>query len=173
MRVAVGSTNPVKVSATRLVFSAVFGSVDVLPTEVDSGIPAQPFGEETMIGAENRAKEAVAQREADYGVGIEGGIVELTGRYYNLGTVVILDKSGFMGTGTSGWFEIPQKYLAELRTGTDLAEVVDKQLGTRGVGRSLGAVGVFTRGKVTREDLYVHGLYMALIPHLNRQLWTK
>lgn len=173
MRVAVGSTNPVKVSATRQVFNEVFGCVDIVPTQVDSKMPAQPFEDETMRGAENRAREALARREADYGVSIEGGIAELAGRSYNLGSVVVIDKSGFVGTGTSGWFEIPRKYLGELRAGRELADVVDEHLGTRGVGRALGAVGVFTGSRVTREDLYVHGLYMALIPHLNRELWAE
>ena len=115
MRVAIGSRNPVKVSAVEEVFSKVFGSVEVASVEVDPGVPAQPFGLETLRGAENRARRALGVSGADYGVGIEGGLLELGGRWYNLGFIVIIDSSGFMGTGTSGWFELPPNFLEKLR----------------------------------------------------------
>ena len=171
MRVAVGSMNPVKVSAVEEVFSKLFRSVEVIPVAVDSGISPQPFGFDTLRGAENRAKRALEATGADYGVGIEGGLLELAGRWYNLGFVVIVDREGFMGTGTSGWFELPPSFLERIKSGEELAEVLDSFLGVKGVGRRDGAVGVFTGNKVTRKDLYVHGIYMALIPLLNKKIW--
>ena len=171
MRVAVGSKNPVKVSAVKEVFSKVFDSAEVVSVEVEPGIPAQPFGLDTVRGAENRARRSLEVSGADYGVGIEGGLLELGGRWYNLGFIAVIDRSGFMGTGTSGWFELPKNFLERLRGGGELAEVLDAFYGVEGVGRREGAVGLFTGNRVTRRDLYVHGLYMALIPILNRKIW--
>lgn len=171
MRVAVGSKNPVKVSAVEAVFSKVFGSAEVLSVKVDPGVPAQPFGLDTIRGAENRAKRALEVSGADYGVGIEGGLLELGGRWYNLGFIAVIDREGFMGTGTSGWFELPPAFLERLREGEELAEVLDRLYGVEGVGRREGAVGLFTGNRVMRKDLYIHGLYMALIPIMNRKIW--
>jgi inosine/xanthosine triphosphatase len=171
MRVAVGSENPVKIAAVEEVFSKVFGSVEVVSILIDSGVPPQPFGLDTLRGAENRAKRALEATGADYGVGIEGGLIELGGQWYNLGFVAIVDKGGFLGTGTSGWFELPPSFVERLRGGEELAGVVDSFFGVKGVGRTEGAVGVLTGNRVTRRDLYVHGLYMAMIPLLNKKIW--
>jgi len=171
MRVAVGSRNPVKVSAVEEVFSEVFGEVEVLSVEVDPGVPPQPVGLETVRGAENRARRALEVTGADYGVGVEGGLLRLWGRWYNLGFVAVIDKMGFMGTATSGWFELPPSFVERLKRGEELAEVVDGFYGMEGVGRREGAVGVLTKNRVTRRDLYVHGLHLALIPLLNREIW--
>lgn len=171
MRVAVGSMNPVKISAVEEVFSKVFGSVEVIPIPVDSGVSEQPIGFDTPMGAENRAKRALEAAGADYGVGIEGGLIELGGRWYNLGFIVIVDSTGFMGMGTSGWFELPPSFLERLKKGEELAEIVDGFLGVEGVGRREGAVGFLTGNRVTRRALYIHGLYLAIIPLLNRKIW--
>ena len=50
MRVAVGSMNPVKVKAAENVFRRVYGDVQVEGVEVPSGVPSQPFGQETVRG---------------------------------------------------------------------------------------------------------------------------
>jgi inosine/xanthosine triphosphatase len=171
MRVAVGSENPVKVAAVEEVFSKVYGSVEVIPIDVNSGVSPQPLGFDTIRGAENRARKALKATEADYGVGIEGGLLELAGKWYNLGFIAIVDREGFMGTGTSGWFELPSSFVERLRGGEELAEVVDSFFGAEGVGRMEGAVGLLTGNRVTRKDLYVHGLYMAMIPLLNKKIW--
>ena len=171
MRVTVGSENPVKVSAVKQVFSEVFRDVEVLPVSVDAGVSPQPMGLETARGAETRARKSLQLSDAEFGVGIEGGLAQFGSKWYNLGFVAVIDRTGFLGTGTSGWFELPPSFLERLGRGEELAEIVDSFLGVSGTGRSSGAVGVFTGDRVTRRDLYVHGLYMALIPVLNKVVW--
>ncbi|RLI40639.1 inosine/xanthosine triphosphatase, partial [Candidatus Bathyarchaeota archaeon] len=54
MKVAVGSANPVKIQAVREVFQEVFGEkVEITSVKVDSGVPTQPFKEDTIKGALN------------------------------------------------------------------------------------------------------------------------
>jgi len=61
MRVAVGSLNPVKVEAARLVFERFFGEVEIQPVEVETSIPAQPIGIDQVIkGAVERAYQALS-----------------------------------------------------------------------------------------------------------------
>ena len=75
MRIAVGTENPVKIAAVREVFEDLFKDeqVEVLGMPVDSTVPIQPFGEEVIVGAKNRALKSLNSGDADYGVGIEGG----------------------------------------------------------------------------------------------------
>ena len=93
-------------------------------------------------------------------------------RWYNLGFVAIVNKKGVIGTGTSGWFECPEPILKKLKKGEELGTVMDRLTGRKETKRR-GAVGIFTRKKVTRKEFYKHGLYMALIPFLNEKLWKK
>lgn len=65
MRIAVGSTNPVKRGATEDAFASVAG-VDIESVAVDSGVSEQPTGHaETIAGAETRARRALAAGVAE------------------------------------------------------------------------------------------------------------
>jgi len=175
VRVAVGTKNPIKITAVREVFDDLFKDekTEVLGILVDSAVPIQPFGEEVITGAVNRALKSLKSGNADYGIGIEGGVFPLGNKWYNLGFVAIVDKKGTIGTGTSGWFECPEPILRKLKSGEELGTVMDRLTGRRGTKREEGAVGIFTRKKVTRKEFYKHGLYMALIPFLNDRLWKE
>lgn len=171
MKVAVGSTNPVKVQATVEAFQEVFGVVEIIEKEVDSEVLDQPFGKEVIDGSKNRAKNVLKITDADFGVGIESGLMELGGIWYNLGFVTIVDKKGRMGTGTSGWFECPSNILEKIKKGKELGEVMDKMTARKNVKKEEGAVGILTKRKVSRKDLYKHGVLMALIPFLSPKLF--
>ena len=79
MKIAVGSTNPVKIGSVREAFERAFGEVEVIGVEVSSGVSDQPWGEEeTRLGARNRARAVLTKVvDAEYGVGLEGGVVEI------------------------------------------------------------------------------------------------
>lgn len=166
MKIFVGSMNPVKVEAVREVFEEFFDDVKVVGEEVGSGVSRQPFGDEVIRGAEDRARKALKLVDADYGVGIEGGIMKLGNRWYNLGFVVIINREGKMGTGTSGWFECSPSILEKLKKGKELGEVIDELTGRKDTKMQEGAIGLFTKGKISRKDLYKHGVFMALIPFI-------
>ena len=77
-KIAVGSKNPVKVNAIRLAFQRIFPdfAFDTERFAAPSGVSDQPKSdEETLSGVRNRM-HAVRQAlpDADYWVGIEGGI---------------------------------------------------------------------------------------------------
>jgi inosine/xanthosine triphosphatase len=171
MRVAVGSTNPVKIHAVRETFQEVFGVVEVIGLRVDSGVSSQPFKEEVIEGSVKRARNALKVTDADLGVGIEGGVMRLGERWYNLGFVAIVDREGVMGTGTSGWFECPLSILGKLKDGKELGEVMDELMGRKDTKKQEGAIGIFTKGRVSRKDLYKHGILMALAPFLSPEVF--
>ncbi len=177
MRVLVGSRNPVKVGATKEAFSIFFHTVEVRGIAVSSGVASQPVGEETFRGAENRASRLRIRNEeedlnADFFVGIEGGIVELFSRWFVFGVMCIMDRRGMKGYGCTPLFESPPVITGELLKGRELGDVMDELTGTEHTKQKQGAVGYFTRGVMDRKRYYVDGLIVALIPFLNQDLYS-
>ncbi len=77
MKVAIGSQNPTKVNAVKKAFEKVFPNISWEFTGVDvpSGVADQPMTDrESISGATNRAKQSLKKCNADFGVGIEGGM---------------------------------------------------------------------------------------------------
>ena len=59
MKIAVGSTNPVKVEAVRQTISRIWSEAEIIPIAVPSGVSEMPMSdEETRTGARNRALAA-------------------------------------------------------------------------------------------------------------------
>ncbi len=169
MIVAVGSTNNVKVEATKRAFSKFYKDVSVIGVKVESDVPPQPINEQAFQGAFNRATNALKLvKDADFGVGIEGSVIKIFDRYYCTGFVVIISRSGEMHTGFSGWFECPSKILPRLLSGEELGSLMDEVSGRKNVKYNEGAIGILTRGVISRTDLYEHGIIMALTGFLTK-----
>lgn len=172
MKVAVGSTNPVKIQAVKEVFNEAFGKeVEIVSVKADTEVSNQPFKEDIIKGSVNRAKKALKFTDADFGVGIESGVMKFGEKWYNLGFITIVDKKGNLGTGTSGWFECPSGIMRELANGKELGQVISEMTGRVDVQRREGAIGIFTKGKVTRKELYKHGIFMALAKFLSPEIF--
>ena len=175
LKIALGSTNPVKISAARKVFGDLYGTqIEIHPLEVGEGLPPQPFNSEVLLGAILRAKRALrALPDADFGVGMEGGVVELWGRAFILGFAAVADRSGRLGVGSSGWFECPPGVHRELISGRVLGEVMEELTGVKEIGKKEGAAGILTCGRVTREELFKHGLFLAMARFLRSELFEE
>lgn len=171
--VALGSTNPVKREATEKAFKKAFGEVNVVPVKVDSKVPPQPVGEQALIGALNRASASLKLvPDAEFGVGIEGGLFTFSKSYYLSGFVAIVDRSGRISTGMSGWFECPNGFVSRLLKGEELGDLMDELTGRKETKKKEGAIGFFTRGIVNRSDLYEHGVLMALAKFIS-PIWPE
>ena len=172
MRVLVGSANPVKIAAVRDAFEPYFPGAVVEGIEASSGVPAQPVGEETFAGAENRARTLQAFNdeqglEAEFCVGLEGGIAQYHDRWFAFGVICIADATGRLGFGVSPLFELPPGVVDDLLGGSELGHVMDRLAGEHNTKQRGGAVGILTGGRITRRELYAQGVAMALIPFLN------
>jgi inosine/xanthosine triphosphatase len=92
-QLVIASQNPVKVNATLSGFCRSFPGCrfTAVGIRVDSGVSDQPTSdEETRLGAVQRAAAAQHQRpEADYWVGIEGGLETIAGQMMAFAWVVI------------------------------------------------------------------------------------
>lgn len=176
---AVGTTNKAKIESVVSVVNKCFPNDKhtVTPISVPSGVSNQPMSaEETTEGAINRAKRAGELVEgSDFGVGLEGGLECINGRWYECGWMCVYQKStGRTGIGSSARFEMSSVLMSPiLNEGKELAEVMDSLTGKEDVRSGLGAMGVLTDGHLPRGPAYEHGLMFALAPFLSDEKYWK
>ena len=175
VKVAVGSTNPVKVKAVKNVFSKLYGKprVEFLSVEVDSNVPSQPKNFQTIEGALNRAGQALKKTNSDFGVGIEAGLFQfphtITG-YVNIQWCVIVDKESRKTIGCSPGFELPVNVVKAIITeGKELEKVMEEVVGGNNLGEKEGAIGTLSKGFLSRLELTEQAVFMAMIPRLNEE----
>lgn len=174
LRIIVGSKNPVKVGCTREAFTQAFGKVGVVEgVDALSNIPAQPRSEEeTLLGAKNRASHAKnLVPEADYWVGIEGGVDEDTQGMYAFAWIYVVHRSGKCSQSKTGTFYLPPKVVTLIREGMELGHADDLVFQAQNSKQKGGSVGLLTQGIITREDYYQQAMVLALIPFLNESLY--
>ena len=103
MNVYVATRNPVKLRAVRDAFTAWFREtrVDVRAVDPAPRLPEQPLGEEVGRGAIARAKAAIESSDAEWGVGIEAGLIQLPGseRWLSVQVCAIVDREGRIALG--------------------------------------------------------------------------
>lgn len=131
--------------------------------------------EECIIGATNRAKAAfeLKKEEADYGVGIEGGVSLIGDKWFECGWITVIDKNGKIGLGSSGRFEVSSKIMNELKQGKELGVLVDELSGKQNVRSNLGAMGLITNGHLPRDIAYTHGVFFAWAKFLSDKVYWE
>jgi inosine/xanthosine triphosphatase len=180
LRVVVASKNPVKQEAARRGFGRVFADrvfadreLTVEGVSVDSGVAAQPrTDDETLRGATQRARAArAASPEADYWVGMEGGLAENGPDLLGFAWIVVVDAAGREGRARTAGFVIPKPVRELVEQGLELGEADDRVFSRQGSKREEGAVGILTRGLIDRTNLYEPAVVLALIPFLQPELY--
>jgi inosine/xanthosine triphosphatase len=172
--VIVGSKNPVKLSSTENAFSEAFSkSFLVNGVNASSGVSDQPKGsKETFEGAKNRALNSKNTfPEADYWVGIEGGIEEDEHGMLAFAWIYILDKSGKSSQAKTGTFYLPKKVTELIHSGMELGEADDQVFQKENSKQQGGSVGILTHGVLDRKNYYSQAIILALIPFLNQNLY--
>ncbi|NHN42425.1 inosine/xanthosine triphosphatase [Halorubellus sp. JP-L1] len=165
MFVGVGSTNPVKRSATKAAIGEMPGlSVDAV--DVDSGVPEQPRGHaQTVEGAISRARRAYDAGEFDLGVGIEGGIAEfdgVDGRFLVMWAAVT--DGDRVETASGPALRLPDAVAERVDAGEELGPVMDDAYGRESVATQEGAAGILTGNVVSRTDALETAVAGALGP---------
>jgi inosine/xanthosine triphosphatase len=176
MLILVGSKNPVKVESVKDAFEKYFSNVNVQGFDVSSGVSDQPVNDDTFKGAQNRAEalfviNKASRMGAQYFVGIEGGIINISGKWFSCGCICILNDRGIAGFGTSSHFSLPMNIIDKLLQGIELGQVIDEITDQHNSKQKSGAIGHLTKDVITRKDLYTQGIITALIPFLNPDLF--
>ncbi|HVV67133.1 MAG TPA: inosine/xanthosine triphosphatase [Candidatus Saccharimonadales bacterium] len=171
MKVVVGSKNGPKRRSVEAAFTGIFPGeeLQIIGVDADSGVSSHPItAEESLQGAMNRAAEACRQEpQADFYVGIEGGLLTVADRTWELSWVAIQDKNGKVFTGVSAGLEVRGKALAAIRGGQELSDVLDSHHGVKNAGQKNGFYGLATNDFITREQACRDAVAFALAPFKN------
>lgn len=173
--IIVASGNPVKIESARRAFEQVFGQAPrVEGIAVSSGVADQPLSDSaTLRGARNRVRAARRERpEADFWVGIEGGVDYQNGHCEAFGWIVV--RSGIQeSSARSATFPLPASVGRRLRGGDELGPLVDRLFDEENTKQKGGAVGLLTNGIITRQALYLQPLIFALLPFRQPDLYDE
>lgn len=175
-KIVIASKNPVKINATLSGFQKMFPNeqFEIEGVSVPSGVSEQPKNDsETFSGAWNRADNACKERQdADFCVGIEGGIEEKSSDTEAFAWVVIKAKDSRFGKGRTGTFFLPPQIAELIKQGKELGEADDVVFGRTNSKQENGAVGILTDNVVDRTKYYTEAVVLALIPFKNKKLYN-
>ena len=172
LTIHVGSTNQVKIAAVQgaVKHHARLAQCRVVGLDVPSGVSEQPRSlDETIRGAVNRARHAFPG--CDLSIGIEdglGAVPHTRSGYMNFCACAIFDGRR-THVGLASAFEYPPEVVRlVMEEGLDITQAFHK-LGLShnpALGTAQGAIGVMTKGTLTRTDYAQQAVAMALI-HLD------
>ncbi|MBR7152260.1 MAG: inosine/xanthosine triphosphatase [Candidatus Methanomethylophilaceae archaeon] len=163
-RIAVGSANQVKVSAVRTVMERIYGEVRIYARDVDSGVPPQPFGEQTRRGSYNRAMAALG--DCDLSVGIEAGVFEMEGGLYDIQHCTVVSDDGVATHGQGSGFRYPDRVAELVRNGMTVGDAMHAVYGDTDIGKKQGAIGLLSKGLLDRKGLTEQSVTAAMIPRI-------
>ncbi len=171
INIVVASRNPVKIDAVSQAFSSQFPSagLELIPVDIESGVSEQPDSDqETRRGSRNRVEQAWrAHPDADFWVGLEGGVVTVDDQLMAFAWMAIRGRNGKIGEARTGTLPLPPAVQELVASGVELGEANDRVFSTINSKQRGGAFGLLTGGLYTREDVYRQALIFALIPFVN------
>ena len=170
--VAVGSTNPAKIKGIERAFRHYIREFKLIGMSVGNCVGPQPWEyKEIFRGARCRAINSIRKiKGADYGVGLEAGIVRHEDRYYILQVCCVISSNGDSAFGLSPGFEAPTEVIEPIVEGisSELEKAVETLTNVERVGEKGGLIGIMSKGIVKREDLSYYATLMALIKLFHR-----
>ncbi len=174
MKVAVGSTNPIKIEAVRQAFTTVWPdeSWEIEGINVESGVSQQPMSDEESIdGARNRAQRAQKALQAEWGVGLEGGMQKINEYWFTCGWMVVIDQDGKEGIGSTVNMVVPPKVMELIDQGIELGVANDMVFQQMNSKHAEGHFGLMTNNRITRMSGYQEGLIAALVRFIRPEVF--
>lgn len=172
-KIVIASLNPVKIACIRQAFKKVFPEVkfEFQSVQAPSGVPDQPMSdEETLLGALNRISYIQKNTEADFWVGIEGGI-HPDGSDLEAFAWVVIKSSEKTGKARTATFMLPPEVTRLIKSGKELGHADDLVFRRDNSKQGNGAVGILTGNIITRTSYYEHAAVLALIPFMNPEFF--
>jgi len=165
--IALGSTNPTKLKGVEKVAKKLFRKFKLAGIEVTRKVPEQPFEDDTIMGAVERAKAAKQKLKADYGVGLESGLFKFAGRFFDCQWCAVYDGER-VTLGFSMGFEVPAELVDEMRRSrSTMNDLFTNLSGVESIGRKKGAIGYLSHGLAERKEMSEQAFLCAMIPRLS------
>jgi inosine/xanthosine triphosphatase len=177
MNIHVASTNKAKVRAVEEAVKDydIFKEAIVKSVDVSSGVSDQPKSlDETVQGAQSRAQNAFGG--CDYSFGIESGLMavpETKTGFMDVCVCAVYDGHEYH-MGLSSAFELPLKITdMMLRQNLDMSQAINAAGLTNNpsIGAAEGAIGILTKGRLTRLGYTKQAITTALIHLENAELY--
>ena len=93
---------------------------------------------------------------AEIGIGLEGGVVQTSHGLFlcNWGALVVEGSDPIIAGGAR--IALPQEVAGRLMQGEELGPVMEQYTNKENVRTQEGAIGIFTNGEVTRDQMFAH-----------------
>lgn len=173
MEFIIGSKNPAKVKAATEVITTYFPEAMIREMASESGVHAQPIGdEETVLGAVNRAEFVRENHPEAIGIGLEGGVRLIGEEMYICNWGALSLPNGKIITAGGAQIPLPSQLAAEIKKGKELGPVMEMYVNDKNIRQKEGAMGIFTAGKITRVELFSHIMQLLIgqLMYLNQSL---
>ena len=171
MNVYVATRNPLKLRAVKDAFTEWFPNCEVVIRAVDTAasLPEQPLGDDVARGAIARAEAAMEPDEADWGVGIEAGLIRLPGsdRWLSVQVCAVADRDGRISLGLGPGYELPKELRAAVLAGAPLRRALRLSLSIDDA-EDRGAIHVLSDGRLDRHEVTLVAVHMALVSSAHR-----
>jgi len=175
MLIVVGSTSPVKIAATQQAFAEYFNDFTMKALRLPSNVNPYPMSDdETLQGALNRAKAALElESNADYAVGIEGGLQRLR-EWTIVKHIAVVLHANEVGIGTSAGYACPPEILRQIAPTSDSSRKnIDAFFGKQEILSKEGPEGVLTSLKLTRTSVSKNAVVFALTRFVNPRFYDN
>src|SRR5699024_9190099 len=107
MDIVIGSQNKTKIQAVQTVFQ----DSNVTAHDVPSDVSQQPMAdEETREGAINRANYAQWKKPGSIGIGLEGGVMRVSGKLFLCNWGALKTEEGSLLTAAGARIELPETF---------------------------------------------------------------
>ena len=124
------------------------------------------MNEAIAAGAMARAMAAQKHENADFGIGIEAGLMQVPGtsRWLSVRICAIVDRDGELSMGMGPGYELPTPILEAVLAGESLRDAFERLLDVEDPARR-GAVYFLSQGRIDRTELTIQAVRMALISY--------
>lgn len=171
MKIAIGTTSELKARALKNALDKLEIKAEIMPTKIDSGISKQPFGYKEMVkGAKNRAEEAFKKTHSDLVMGVENGLVDIEGNFFDIACAYIISKNGEESVAFSSGIFIPKWMIDEIKEkDTEVGEITKRLSGDN----EKDGFKYFSNGAIRREESLSQAILLALVKIFNREKYLK
>ncbi len=174
MKILIGTKNKSKIQGARLAFEKYYDNIEIDGIAVPSNVSDEPINGEILQGAKNRiegikkyAKEN--NINADFYIAVEGGLSNSFGNWINVNLAAIENKFGNFSIGTSSAYQVPDRYIEEIRK-SEVGKFY-KTIFTEKEYEGIELDSILTHGEYTRESLVESAFIMALASQINGKKW--
>lgn len=158
MIIGIGTKNKAKVGAVKGGFAEILTEeLHFESFKTESGVREQPFSdEETIQGAINRGAAVLEMSGGDLGIGLEGGVVQTEYGLFlcNWGALAERGEKPIIAGGAR--ILLPETIANRLLNGEELGPVMDDYCQSEGIRQHEGAMGIFTKAAVNRDEMFKH-----------------